>query len=155
MRGSTLRSWPPMWREDGVYLFELPIGPHEMTGIPVGISFQVILMLGLGLPEITGRCNLGHHFSRPKTRGIDIGDGLSSDSLLLLARVEDRRSIARPGVVALPVPRARIMNLEEEFENLTVAEFCGVEDDLDRFGMGAVIAVGRIAHLAARVADPR
>ena len=77
-----------------------------------------------------------------------------SDSLLLIARVEDCRTIARAGVVALPVARARIVNLEEKFENLTVAEFAGIKNDLDRFGMTTVIAVRRMAHIAARVADP-
>ncbi len=47
------------------------------------------------------------------------------------------------------------MNLEEEFENLTIAEFGRIKDDLDRFGMGPVIAIGRISHIAARVTDPR
>jgi hypothetical protein len=46
------------------------------------------------------------------------------------------------------------VNLEEELQNLAVAEFGGIKDDLDRFGMRAMIAVGRIAQVAPRVADP-
>jgi hypothetical protein len=45
------------------------------------------------------------------------------------------------------------MNLKEEFENLPIADLGWIEDDLDRFGMGAVIAVSRVAHIAARIPD--
>ena len=47
------------------------------------------------------------------------------------------------------------MDLEKELQNLPVADFCGIEKDLDGFGMVAMIAVGGVAHLAARVADSR
>jgi hypothetical protein len=46
------------------------------------------------------------------------------------------------------------VNLEEELQNLTVTQFDWIKDDLDRFGMGTVIAVSRVAHIAAGVADP-
>src|SRR5260370_12186783 len=40
---------------------QLPAGAHEVAGVPVGIALQVVLMLGLGLPEIAGRADFGHH----------------------------------------------------------------------------------------------
>ena len=52
--------------------------------------FQIVLMLGLGLPERTGGRHFGDDLARPQAGSIDIGDGVLSDPLLFLARVEDR-----------------------------------------------------------------
>ena len=60
-----------------------------------------------------------------------------------------------PDVVALAVPRRRVVDLEEELEQLPIAEFGRIEHDLDRFGVGAVIAVRGVRHVAARIADAR
>jgi hypothetical protein len=38
---------------------------RTMTGLAVGIPFWVILVLGLSLPKIAGRRNLGQHLARP------------------------------------------------------------------------------------------
>ena len=46
------------------------------------------------------------------------------------------------------------MDLEEELEQVAVGRLLGVEDDLDRLGVGAVVAVGRVGDVAAGVADP-
>jgi hypothetical protein len=57
-----------------------------------------------------------------------------------------------PDIVALPVLRGRIVDLEEELQDLAVADDLGVEDDLDPLGMGAVVAVGRVGDVAAGIA---
>src|SRR5258708_2040636 len=126
-----------------------------MTGIAVGITLEVVLVIGLGFPEVAGWRNLGHHLARPQPRSIDIGDHVLGDPLLFIARVKDCRSITLADVVALSISRAGIMDLKEEFENSAIAHFGGIKDDLDRFGMTSVIAIGCIGHLAARVANPR
>ena len=54
-----------------------------------------------------------------------------------------------PTVVALAVLRRRVVDLEEELEQLAIAEARRVEDDLDRLGVRAVVAVGRVRHVAA------
>src|SRR3546814_10328761 len=41
----------------------LPARPHEMAGVAGGIPLQVVLMLGLGFPEVTGRLHLRHHLA--------------------------------------------------------------------------------------------
>ena len=41
------------------------------------------------------------------------------------------------------------MNLEEELQQLTKAEPFRIEDDLDGFGVGSVVAVCRIWNIAA------
>ena len=82
-------------------------------------------MLGLGLPERARRRDLGHHLARPQSGRVDIGDRIFRDPLLLVAGVEDRRTIARAAVVALAVQRRRIVDLEEEFQQLPIADPCG------------------------------
>jgi hypothetical protein len=82
-----------------------------MAGVAVRKTLQIILMLGLGFPERSGRLNLGDNITRPKTGRIDIGDGFFRDPLLLVARVEDGRTVARALIVTLTILRAGIMNL--------------------------------------------
>src|SRR6185437_2930131 len=86
---------------------------------------------------------------------VDIGDGVEGDPLLLVRGVEDGRAIAGADVVALAIARRRIMDLEEEFEQRAVADLLRIEDDLDRLGVGPVMAIGRVGHVAAAIADPR
>jgi hypothetical protein len=47
------------------------------------------------------------------------------------------------------------VDLEEKLEKLAVADLAGIEDDLNGFGVGSMIAVGRIRNVAAGVADAR
>ncbi len=54
-----------------------------MTGIAAREPLEIILMLGLGFPEITGRSHLGDHLARPQARCIHIGDGVLRLGLLL------------------------------------------------------------------------
>src|SRR6266404_1713690 len=63
-------------------LRQRPVRPHEVAGVTVGVFFQIILMLGLGLPERPGGRDLGDYLARPKPGGIDIGDGVLRDPLL-------------------------------------------------------------------------
>jgi hypothetical protein len=134
---------------------ELPVRADEVTGVTSGVTLQIILVLGFGFPEIAGGRDLGYDLSRPKPGGIDVGDRILSDALLFLARVEDRRAIACPDVIALAVSRGWIVNLEKEFQQPAVAYLRGVEDNFDRFGMCAVVAIRRVRHVAAGVANAR
>jgi hypothetical protein len=81
--------------------------------------------------------------------------GVFGDTLLVVACVEDRRSIAEPHIIALAIARCRVVDLEEKLEKLAVADLAGIEDDLNGFGVGSMIAVGRIHNVAAGVADAR
>src|SRR6478735_9983863 len=130
-----------------------PVRTNEVTGVAVGIFLQVILMLGLGFPERPYRGQFGDDLAGPQAGCIDIGDGVLRDPLLLLAGVEDRRAIARPAVIALAVQRRGIVDLEEEFQDLAETDDPGIEDDLDRFGVIAVVAIGGVRHLAAGITD--
>src|SRR3954465_7662834 len=110
-------------------LGQLPVRPHEMAGVAAGIAQKIILMLGLGFPEFASRDDFGHGLAGPQARSVDVGDGVFGDPLLLLAGVEDRRSIATSHVVALAIARARVVDLEKEFEKLPIAQSLRVKDD--------------------------
>ena len=45
------------------------------------------------------------------------------------------------------------MDLEEELQQTPKADLFGIEDDFDGLGMGAMIAIGGVRHVAARIAD--
>src|SRR5688572_30924355 len=126
-----------------------------MARVAVGISQQVVLMLRFGFPELGQRCDLGDDLAWPQPGFVDVGYRVLGDATLFVVRVEDRRSIARPEVVALAIARGRVVQLEEELQDLPVADPGGIEDDLDRFRMGPVVAISRIGCLAARIADAR
>ena len=74
-----------------------------MTGVAVRIVLEVVLMLRFGLPEIARGCNFGDDATGPKTRRLDVCDGVLGDATLLVVQVVDRRAIARPAVVALTI----------------------------------------------------
>ncbi len=126
-----------------------------MAGVPAGIALEIVLVHRLGFPEGAGRGDLGHHAAWPQAGGLDVGDGVDGGLPLLVAGEIDRRAVAGAAVIALAIEGRRVVDLEEEFQHLAIAGLRRVEDDLDRLGMGAVIAVGRVGHVAAGVADPR
>src|SRR6185369_1035233 len=114
-------------------LRQLPVRPNEVTGVTIWIFLQIILVLGLGLPERSGGCHLGDNLARPEAGSIDIGDGVFRDPLLLVIRIEDGRPVARSPVVALAVQGRGIVNLEKEFQQFAVAYDVRIKDDLDGF----------------------
>ena len=110
-----------------------------MTGVTVRILLQIILMLRFGLPEWPGWDNLGDNLARPKPGGVDIGNGVFRDPLLLVAGVEDGRPVARSPVVALAVQCRGIMDLEKELQQLSIADGLRIEDDLNTFRVIAMV----------------
>src|SRR5438445_5530447 len=101
-----------------------------MAGITVGIFLQIILVLGLGFPEVTGRRDFGDRLAGPQAGSIDIGDGVFGDALLLVAGVVDRRTVAHPDIVALAVARRRIVDLEKALQQRAIADHRRQELDL-------------------------
>ena len=59
-----------------------------MTAIAAGIAFEVILMLGLGLPKSAGGLHFGDHFAWPEAGGVDIADCILGDPFLLVGYIE-------------------------------------------------------------------
>src|ERR1700716_1679339 len=115
-----------------------------MAGVTVRIFFEISLMLGLGFPELAGRGHFGGRLAGPDAGGVDIGDGVAGDALLLGAGVKNRRAVAQAGALARAVAGRRIVDLKEEFEQLPIADQTRIENNLDRLGMGAVVFVGGI-----------
>ena len=69
-------------------------------------------------------------------------------------RVEDRRAVAAAHVVALTVLGRRVVDLEEELQQVAVARSAsGSKTISTRLGVVAVVAVGGVRGVAARVAD--
>src|SRR5262245_58067017 len=129
-----------------------PIGARVMAGVAVWVALQVILMFRLRLPEIPRRLDLGHDLARPEAGGVYVCDGVLGNPLLLLVDVVDCRPVGATDVIALPIPCGRIVDLEEVFQDPSVTDLLGIEGDLDAFGMGAVVAIGRIRNVAAGIA---
>src|SRR3954451_6740821 len=89
----------PMW--------QLPAGPHKVTGVTVRIVLEIILMLRLRLPEVAGWGDFGDHLAGPQMRRFHVRDRVPGDFLLLIRGVEDRRTVARAHVVSLTIERGR------------------------------------------------
>src|SRR5205085_11682963 len=97
-----------------------PARTGEVTRVSVRVTLEIVLMLGLGLPERPRRRHLGDHLAGPETRGLDVGDRVLGDTTLLVVEVEDRGAIAQSDVVALAVERRRVVDLEEELQQLAI-----------------------------------
>ena len=84
------------------------------------------------------------------------GDHVLGDRLLVRRVVEDRRPVLGADVMALAVERRRVVDREEDLEQLAVGDDVGIERDAHRLGVaGAARAdrlIGRIRVLPADVA---
>jgi hypothetical protein len=56
---------------------------------------EVLLVLGLRLPERTGLADLGDDLAWPHASGVDGGDRVLGDPALLVAGVEDLRAVVK------------------------------------------------------------
>src|SRR3954469_429474 len=50
----------------GLAVRQLPPRPREVTGVAVRVVLEIVLMLGLGLPEGHGLADQSHHLARPQ-----------------------------------------------------------------------------------------
>jgi hypothetical protein len=98
-----------------------------MAGVAIWPALEIVLMLWLRFSKVARWDYLCHDLSRPQPGGIDLRDGFLRDAFLLIVGVEDRRLIARAGVVALSVLGGEIVNLEEELQQLAESELFGIK----------------------------
>src|SRR3990167_2238979 len=145
LRSSCLRLLAGRWKDPG--------GARKVAGVTIGTALQIILVLRLRLPEGANRLQLARYLSRPEAGCVDVRDRLQRGFTLRFVGIIDRRAIAPAAVVALAIARGRIVDLEEKFEDPAVADLIGIEIDLDRLGVRAVVAIGRVRHIAAAVTD--
>ena len=108
----------------------------------------------LRFPEVTCGRHFGNHLARPQMGSLDIGDRVFGNFSLFVARVENRRTIAGPPVVALAIESGRVVALKEEFQKRPVTRLGRIEDDLDRLGVPFVVSIRGVSHGAACVPDP-
>jgi hypothetical protein len=135
--------------------WQLPAGPDEVAGVAVRDALQIILMFRFRFPESSGRLHLGHHLAGPETRGIHIRNRFFRDMPLLVGQKIDARTIRQATVIALTIQGCGVMNLKEEFEQVPIADARRIEDDLDPFCVGAMIAISRVRNVAPGISDPR
>ena len=109
-----------------------------MTGIAIGIVFQVVLVLRLSLPERASLSYFGHHFTGPKSRGIHVGDGIVRDLFLFVVRVKDGRTIACSSVtfkqpVEIPgmvlMPGTYVMKLLDPYMDRSIVRFYNAQEN--------------------------
>src|SRR3954463_696422 len=129
--------------------------PHEMAGVTPRIPLKGVLGLGLRFPKVACGNDFGDRLARPQAGSIDVSDRVFGNPFLLFTGIEDCRPIAGADVVALAITRARVVNLEEELEELTVADALRIEYDFDRFGVVAMVVISRVRDAAAGVTDSR
>src|SRR3954453_21880077 len=108
------------WLADGFAVWQLPARAREVAGVAVGVALEVVLVLGLGLPERDRLADLGHDLAGPQARGLDVGDRGLRDPALLVARGKDLGPVTGADVVALAILGRRIVDLEEELEDVPV-----------------------------------
>ena len=111
-----------------------------MAGVAVRASLQIILVVSFCCIEFGCGCHFGYNSARPFLRGFHFVDELLGDALLLIIQIKNRRAVRRTEIVALPVSRRRVVNLEHEFEQLAVGGSGGVEHHFDCLGMAAVVS---------------
>src|SRR5271156_65556 len=97
-----------------------PPRTRKVAGVAVRVALEIVLVLGLGLPEGTRRDDLRHHLAGPQPRSLDVGDGVFRYPTLLIVEVEDGRAVARAYVITLTVDGGGVMDLKEEFEQVTI-----------------------------------
>jgi hypothetical protein len=87
---------------------------------------------------------------------IELADQLFCGRLLRLIVIEDRRAILRPHIRSLAIQCRRIMDGEEDAEQIAVREDGRVESNLNHLGVpgrpGADVTVARLFGLPAGVA---
>src|SRR5690606_29996523 len=105
--------------------------------------------LRLCFPEIADRLDFCNNLALPETGRLHVSYGFHGDPLLLLVRIEYRRTVACADIVSLAVPCRGIVNLEEIFQDAAVARLRCIEDNFDPLRMRAMVTVGCMRSVAA------
>src|SRR5258708_38594286 len=120
-------------------------------------ALEIIMVVVLGWAERRRVGDLGHDRLRPA--GLVALDGALGGFTLLIIVYEDRRAVLRADVVHLAVLRRRIVQPEEEVEDLVVADLLRIEADLHRLGVAGrsllPLLVRRVLERAAGVPGGR
>src|SRR5215469_12605572 len=93
---------------------QAPTGANKVAGVSVRVAFQIVLMFRFCHPEFARWFDSGDDFPGPQSRGVEIRYRLLHDLPLLIAGIENRRTIAGSDIVPLAIPGRGIVDLEEE-----------------------------------------
>src|SRR5918997_215600 len=104
---------------------------HDLAIRLVRVVPVVLLVVVLGDVERLERRHLGDYGVVPDALGLDLRDELLGDAALLLVVVEDRGSVLRPDVGALPVQRRGVVDGEENLQDLPERDRLRIERDLN------------------------
>lgn len=132
-----------------------PFWANEVTGIPVRVFLQIILVLYFRIPEIAGRRYLCYNGHGPDMSGVQFFDKRLRGLLLRIVHIKDSGAVGGTYIISLAVSRGRIMDLEEKLQQFAVRQLFRIKDDLDTFRMRTVVAVSGIGHIPAGVSHPR
>src|SRR5918995_1710556 len=132
---------------------QFPARAREVAGIAGRVALEIVLVFRLGLPEFAGGRDLRHNAAWPQSGGVDIVDCLECLVTLRLGDIENLRAVRSSDIVALAIQRGRIVNLEEELQEVAIADAFRIELDLDGLSVRSMVAVGRVRHIAARVTN--
>ena len=83
----------------GPGVWQLPARPREVAGVAVRTVLELVLVLGLGLPEVDGLADLGHHLQARMTARADARIASRRWRLRPIIEAEDQR-IARLNLLA-------------------------------------------------------
>src|SRR5512146_2843476 len=103
----------------------------------VGMALEVALVVGLGRPPVVLGLDLGDGANA--VRG-QFGDDLSRDAHLLVAMRVDARAVLRADIVALAIRRGRVVDREEDLEQVAKADALRVVGDAHDLGVAGVAA---------------
>ena len=120
------------------------------------VGGEVVLMVVFGGVEGTEGLEFGDDGGGPELAGGNVGDdGLGLD-LLVGGVVEDGRAVLRADIGALTIGGGGVVDGEEDFEQVGVADGGRIKGDLDGLSVagkpGAHLLIGRIGAITADVA---
>ncbi len=112
------------------------LGTHDMRAIALkGIASEIFLMVGLSLKPPARRDHFSDDRIRVKAFLSDRRHHIVGNLFLLGGVIEDRGTVLRPAVIALPIERRGIVDHEEHIQQITIADYLWVERDPHRFRM--------------------
>ena len=124
---------------DGRGYRQYPVSTWEVTRIALWVAFEIVLMFGFRLPEITRRFYFCTYPARPYTRRIDVGNCLLGNSFLHFIDIINARAIGQTNIITLSIFCARIMNLKKELEQLAKADDSRIKLNFNTLGMRCLL----------------
>jgi hypothetical protein len=81
-----------------------------------------------------GLADLSNDLAGPEAVGLEVSNRVHPALTPLVGRVEDLSAVVRAGLLALTVLGRRVMDMEEELEDVPIGVPLGIEADLDGLG---------------------